>query len=211
MKPKWICGLVLLPFLWAGSSSADSVYFWTDEDGVRHYSNTGVPSDVQEADVRPEEISPEASASPSEAGVDNALEPGIPEPEEGTPAEEAPEVEGGREADGRLAARIEKERQRLEAEIKKIEGLAIGRSFTPGMKAARIRPLQEQLALLDADPERYFRMKRQGAFSAASGAGTGESDSLSGSLERVAPAASTGASAGDGRAGEEEAPTVDQE
>jgi hypothetical protein len=88
--------------------------------------------------------------------------------------------------DPQLAARVEKERQRLEAEIKRIKGLSIGKSFTPGMKDAMIKPLEEQLALLKADPERYFRMKREGAFSSGSGSGIaspGTSGPLGGTLE----------------------------
>jgi hypothetical protein len=168
---------------------ADSVYSWTDEDGVRHYSNTGIPSGVQEAEERPEEI----SSSPG-------FEPGQPSGNEGspgndaspdsvdTPEEEAAAADSEEEVDKRLAAKAEKERQRLEEEIKQIEGLSIGVSFTPGMKEARIKPLEEQLALLKADPKRYFRMKREGAFDNASGSGSGNGfpgtgGPLSGTLE----------------------------
>ena len=33
------------------------------------------------------------------------------------------------------------------------------------MRAARLEPLIQQLSLLDSDPERYFEMKQDGAFS----------------------------------------------
>ena len=58
MKRKWLWCAASLCLIWAGTVYAESVYFWTDEDGVRHYSNTGIPRDVQEAEERPEEISP---------------------------------------------------------------------------------------------------------------------------------------------------------
>jgi hypothetical protein len=65
------------------------------------------------------------------------------------------------------------------------------------MKDAQIAPLKEQLALLEADPERYFRMKRQGAFqnSPASGSEGGtpsETGPLSDSLEPIEGASSYG-------------------
>lgn len=207
MNPKWIGCVALLSLIWAGASFAGSVYFWTDEDGVRHYSNTGLPSDVQEAEVRPEEISPEVSTSPPEAGVDNELEPAFPVDQVGAPGEEAPETEGGQEASGRMAAKIEKERQRLKAEIEMIEGLGIGKSFTPGMKKARIRPLQEQLALLNADPDRYFRMKREGAFGGSQEENYVEPppEALATPLEPSEPVSSSGAS------GDEAPPAAEQE
>lgn len=199
MKLRWT-GTVLLAFLvLAGSLFAGTVYFWTDEDGVRHYSNTGLPGDVQEAQERPEEISPQVVRSPDDADTDAELDEGLTDPQEGVPGQEAPVVEEGQRQDQRLAARIEKERRRLEAEIKRIQGLSIGKSFTPGMKEAQIRPLLEQLALLDADPERYFRMKRQGAFGNASGPDSGgatasPSDALPDTLKPLEPAVSTGPS-----------------
>jgi hypothetical protein len=104
----------------------------------------------------------------------------------------------------RLAARAEKEKQRLESEIKKIKGLSIGKSFTQGMKDARIRPLQEQLALLQADPERYFRMKRQGAFQSSS---PSSSDPLADRLSSAPVTSSTGDSSGDADQDEAETPS----
>jgi hypothetical protein len=176
---------------------AGSVYFWTDENGVRHYSNSGVPSDVQEADVRPEEVSPEVGPTSPEADVNAEVGNDAPNTDEGAPGDEASETETGSSQDARLAAKIEKERERLKAEIERIEGLAIGKSFTPGMKEARIQPLKEQLALLNADPERYFRMKRAGAFGDTPNSGPEAGvapppDSLSGSLEPLEPVSTVG-------------------
>ena len=170
MKMYRVCAVLLLSMMVVSPLWAQSVYTWTDENGVRHFSNTGLPQDAQEAVESPEEISPPVSTSPS-ANADTGAENEKP-PEnapEGKTGEEAPGNGGKEQIDQRLAAKVEKERQRLESEIKRIKGLAIGKSFTPGMKDAMIKPLQEQLALLNADPERYFRMKREGAFQSGSG------------------------------------------
>lgn len=213
MKVKWPWFIAILSLtLWVGSLAADSVYFWTDENGIRHYSNTGIPSDIQEAGERPEEISPEVSAPPPAADDTARREDDIPETPEGAPEEESAEAGGGQEIDGRLAARIEEERQRLQSEIKRIEGLAIGVSFTQGMKDARIRPLKEQLALLDADPKRYFRMKREGAFGDAGtpepeAGPTASPDQLSGSLEPLSPVSSAGPDGGGENSDEENSPS----
>jgi hypothetical protein len=172
---------------------AGSVYFWTDENGVRHYSNAGIPNDVEAADVRPEEVPPPQASESSDIS-DTDREPPDTTPPEGDAEQTDPDAEGEKQMDDRLAARAEKEQQRLESEIKKIKGLAIGKSFTQGMKDARIRPLQEQLALLLADPERYFRMKRQGAFQSSS---SPPSDPLAGDLSGAPVTSSAGGDSGD--------------
>ena len=182
MKIKWVFAILLMSLTFAGLLYAGSVYRWTDENGVRHYSNTGLPDEVVDADVRPEEISPSepAESDPNAESAENepALGP------EGADVDEPPPGKG-EPINDRLAAQAENERQRLESEIKRIKGLSIGKSFTQGMKDAQIRPLQEQLSLLSADPKRYFRMKRQGAFKSFSSAGSGnEAPSLSDPLAR---------------------------
>jgi hypothetical protein len=174
MNTKWVYIIVSLSLFLAGQLYAGSVYFWTDENGVRHFSNTGIPDEVQEAAERPEESSPpQASKAISDATPDtDSQEPPVgPQEEEAESA--APGSGGDEQIDDRLAAKAEKERQRLEAEIKRIEGRSMSKTYTQGMKDAQLAPLKEQLALLNADPERYFRMKRQGAFQSSSGSGSG--------------------------------------
>lgn len=181
MKTTWFCIIASLSLFIAGQLYAGSVYFWTDENGVRHFSNTGVPEDVQEADVRPEESSPpQSSESIGESGPDTDRKKPPAAPQEEEAGQTAPGSGGGEQIDERLAAKAEKERQRLEAEIKRIEGRSMSKTYTQGMKDAQLAPLKEQLALLNADPERYFRMKRQGAFqsSSRSGSGTGTTPSV---------------------------------
>lgn len=163
MKIKWIFAILVMFLAFTGLLYAGSVYRWTDENGVRHFSNTGLPEQVVDADVQPEEISPSEDVE-SSGETDNDENAPPAGPQEGEIADVAPDADGEKPIDDRLAAQAEKERQRLEAEIKRIKGLSIGKSYTQGMKDAQIRPLEEQLALLSADPKRYFRMKREGAF-----------------------------------------------
>jgi len=191
MKNKWVGVSLVLVMMVAAPVLSDSVYSWTDEDGVRHYSNTGIPPGVQQADERPEENSSPPAIEPGQSSGNEERRANTPGPESvDTPEEEAAAADSEKKMDQRLAAKVEKERQRLEAEIKRIQGFGIGKSFTPGMKDAMIRPLQEQLALLDADPERYFRMKREGAFgSGANNSPPSESGPLADPLESLEPSA----------------------
>jgi hypothetical protein len=211
MKIRWIIAILFASVFVTGLLYAGSVYFWTDENGVRHYSNTGIPNDVEAADVRPEEVpAPQASESSDISDVDR--EPPDTPPSEGDTEQTDPDAEGEKGMNDRLAARAEKEKQRLESEIKKIKGLSIGKSFTQGMKDARIRPLEEQLALLQADPERYFRMKRQGAFTStypdgSAEATTASSDPLSGNLSSEPITSSAGGSSGDDNRDDAETPS----
>ena len=203
MKIRWLSVILFASVFVTGQLYAGSVYYWTDDNGVRHYSNTGIPDDVEAADVRPEEApSPQAPEASDISDTDR-------EPPDATPSEDDAEQadrdgEGETRMDDRMAARAEKEKQRLESEIKKIKGLAIGKSFTQGMKDARMRPLQEQLALLQADPERYFRMKRQGAFQSSN---SSPSDPLADDLSGAPATSSTGGSSGDDNRDDAETPS----
>jgi hypothetical protein len=203
MKIRWFIAILFVSVFVTGLLYAGSVYYWTDDNGVRHYSNTGIPNDVEAADVRPEEV-PAPQASESSDIPDTDREPPDTLPSEGDTEQTDPDAEGEKRMNDRLAARAEKEKQRLESEIKKIKGLSIGKSFTQGMKDARIRPLQEQLALLQADPERYFRMKRQGAFQSSS---PSSSDPLADRLSSAPVASSTGGSSGDANQDDAETPS----
>jgi hypothetical protein len=176
MKTKWVFAMMFLSFFFAGQILAGSVYYWTDENGVRHYSNTGVPEHVMEADVRPEEASSPPAGQISEADSDTNAEGSPnnpPEGESGEPGDGAAPGPADEATDDRMAQRVEKERARLEAEIKRIKNRGMSRTFTEGMRDNLLRPLEEQLALLNADPERYFRMKRQGAFNSADSGSAG--------------------------------------
>ena len=63
-----------------------------------------------------------------------------------------------------LAQKVQQERDRLQAEIDRIDRLMIGVSFTQGMKDNMMRPYQDQLDVLNADPVEYFAMKAKGVF-----------------------------------------------
>ena len=172
MKNAFVGLAALAVLCFAGISSAETVYFWTDENGVRHFSNTGAPDDVDDVGSVAGSVSPPATEEPGE-GPEEPMEqpPGANEqeatqadsPDSGASPATAREQFENAQRD-QVARKTEAERRRLQDEIAQIEGRSLSRTFTEGMRAARLDPLKEQLALLDADPVQYFRMKQQGVF-----------------------------------------------
>ncbi len=159
----WFMGLLFL--LIAGMVQAGTVYYWTDENGVRHFSNTGPPDDVQEVGTKTETRSTAPVEAEPEQITDNEPDPGTPVTQEDQPGSSPTFRERAEAAQQeRLARQSEDERRRLQAEIEQVEQRSLSRTFTEGMRDARLNPLRQQLALLDANPAEYFRMKQEGAF-----------------------------------------------
>ena len=170
----WFTALAVV--LITGLAQAGTVYQWTDENGVRHFSNTAPPENATRVSITAETISPSAAEAPAESPADQEQDetlsgpavqnqtasPSDP-PAEGTTTPTVQERAKQLERE-RMARQTEEERRRLEAEIVQVEQRSLSRTFTEGMRAARLDPLKQQLALLDADPNAYFRMKREGAF-----------------------------------------------
>ncbi len=161
----WLAALIVL--FSTGILNAQTVYEWTDENGVRHFSNTGAPPDAEAVGTTAEKVAPpavEEQEAQEAAGEENEVLSNAPP--SGSPSQTVREraEEAQRE---QVAKRAEDERQRLQNEISQIEQRGLSRTFTEGMRANQLQPLREQLALLDADPVQYFRMKQSGAFNQA--------------------------------------------
>jgi hypothetical protein len=160
----WLAGLIILVV--SGTAHAGTVYQWTDENGVRHFSNTGAPPDVGNVDTTDEKlVAPEEEESTAQEAQQEQEEvlSNAPETQEET-AEPTLREQVEQIQQERMSRQVEDERQRLQAEIRQIEGRGLGTGFTEGMRAAQLEPLREQLALLESNPEQYFNMKRDGAF-----------------------------------------------
>ena len=172
MKSVYVVFAALTVLLMTGMTQAETVYYWTDENGVRHFSNTGAPADVDNVGSVAGKVSPppepeeqaEATEGPieqeSEGQADEVLSD-APGTKSSTPTVREQAEQAQRE---RIARQAEEERRRLQDEISQVEQRSLSRTFTEGMRDARLEPLKEQLALLDSDPVQYFRMKQQGAF-----------------------------------------------
>ena len=155
-------GLLLLAlFVGCSIAQAGTIYYWTDENGVRHFSNQGSPEDAEEIGKKPEIIRPEQQASGNQQNRSQGEEP---KPENAGTDEATVDEKRHQAEQEQLSQQIDQERTRLQAEIDRIDGFAIGVSFTQGMKDNLMQPYREQLDLLNADPEKYFQMKESGEF-----------------------------------------------
>ncbi|MFZ7128575.1 MAG: DUF4124 domain-containing protein [Desulfobacterales bacterium] len=154
---RTVLALALLTLMIAPAPAAE-IYFWVDEHGVRHYSNTGIPDHVQKVEVNPEDVStqPEVEAAAEDApAADDA--PSLEELEK----EQAARKQKRRENEYREAAaawdrKIDDEREQLQSQIEAIENRSLGKFFTQGMREAQLKPLEEKLSLLTQNPEAYF-------------------------------------------------------
>jgi hypothetical protein len=68
------------------SAFADSVYVWTDDKGVKHYSNTG-PSEITEDYQKEEELPPDPSSAAA-----SRVEPSEPPPSQASPDDSVSEA-----------------------------------------------------------------------------------------------------------------------
>lgn len=146
--------LLLLCFCYS-TSDAGKIYYWTDENGVRHFSNQGRPEHVEEVGKKPEIIRPAEQVPETDQGAGSGQT-------DAQTGESAIEMQRKQAEIERLAPQIEDERNRLQTEIDRIDSLMVGVSFTRGMIDNMRRPYQEQLDLLNADPVNYFEMKARG-------------------------------------------------
>lgn len=138
---------------------AGKIYYWTDENGVRHFSNQERPEGVEDVGKKPELTRPAQPEPAQEQDPVKTVEPGQDKVQSSQPTVEEQRRQAKQE---RLEEKTEKERIRLQTEIDRIDRLMVGVSFTRGMIDNMRRPYQDQLDLLNEDPEKYFEMKARG-------------------------------------------------
>jgi hypothetical protein len=152
MKPKklWpalICFLLIVPAL-----PADSIYTWTDENGVKRFSNKK-PDHITDFEVIP--------AVP--AGEDDGKREAYLRMMEQVERERRQrELEVQREAAARAEeekqkaqaerqAHIDAERNRLQRQIDDLNNRALSIYFTQGMRDAQIEEIQKQIDALETE------------------------------------------------------------
>lgn len=152
MRIWWWAGLCLI--LSVVIVNADTIYTWTDEEGVRRFSDQ---PPAEAADVQTIAAEPPASADPGardsylrmleEAEQDRRRLEAQREQEAAEAASKAEE-----EARARRQARIDAERERLQRQIDELNKRMLGPYFSQGMRQAQIDAIQEKIdALEDAD------------------------------------------------------------
>ncbi|MFH2063677.1 MAG: DUF4124 domain-containing protein [Pseudomonadota bacterium] len=179
---RFMIGLFVIIFLSLPNfnSHADTIYSWTDQDGVRKFSNLSPEEDVEDFEVMGEiplsqsgitvDAGNEADAG-SEA-VESAVEqPGdsapVPEPESSTielneitkeiqaqvrEEESSIQETASDNADTPFDAKVQMEKTRLQEEINRIEQLAVGKGLSLPRKNAMLKNLRDQLELLEKSP-----------------------------------------------------------
>ena len=159
MKCMQVWFFLLLLCLGSSVGFAGKIHYWTDENGVRHFTNQGRPEGVEDVGKKPEVTRP---AQPEPAQAEEQEQQVGPSREDIQPSEPTAEEQRRQAEQERLKKKTEQERSRLQAEIDRIDGLAVGVSFTRGMIDNMRRPYQEQLGMLNEYPEKYFEKKARG-------------------------------------------------
>ena len=160
-----LSGLILL---FITDLNADNIYSWTDENGVRQYSNTAPGNDAKDVEIIKE--IPLTQDDEKKSGQDaNELDRVLDELEAENRAAEIEreekdkkiEAEKKKAVQDKLNKKIQTERERLQNEIKRIEQLAIGGTFSLAMSKSKIKEYREKLDLLERSPEEYFAANAQ--------------------------------------------------
>jgi chromosome segregation ATPase len=168
MKYLPILIISLLVLLFITDLNADNIYSWTDENGVRQYSNTAPGNDAKDVEIIKE--IPHTQDDEKKSGQDaNELDRVLDELEAENKAakiereekEKEIEAEKNKAAQDKLNKKIQAEREHLQNEIKRIEQLALGGTFSIAMKKAKIKEYQEKIDLLERSPEEYFAADAQ--------------------------------------------------
>ena len=130
-------------------ASADTVYSWTDEIGVKRYSNSHPPQNARQVESM-QELPFEASGSDERRrAYDRMVEESAKEAErqfEEHAREEARRAAARKQKTHRQEAeRVAEEQARLLEQIEEIRNRGYSASFTKGMQDNLIREVQEKL------------------------------------------------------------------
>lgn len=149
MNKTWTILIVVL--LLTAPALAGDIYTWTDEKGVKRFSDRP-PEGVEHF----EKIEGSVSSTQS----DDAMRPGLQKLLDEVKAQnreddlrKAREAAARKEAQERAAeaekeARIDAERQRLQKRIDELNGRALSPTFTQGMRDSQIKEIQKQIDAL---------------------------------------------------------------
>ena len=154
-------------FFLSFQAHAGNIYSWTDENGVKRYSNTQPgegAGDIEVVDEAPGD--PRHSDKNRERKkLINDLKTHNKAAEEERRAEkkkqDAKKAEERAQARKEMDPKIQAEKNRLLEEIKMYENRAIGPTFSLALKNPLIKKLKDKLALLEASPEKYFESQNE--------------------------------------------------
>lgn len=147
--------IFVLMLMLAGPLAADRIYIWTDENGVKRFSDA-LPDDVQAY-----ETAESATIRNPTSGTDEKGRPGLNKmledvEEENRQTDARKEAEESRRVDAQAAkAKAEKdakaagERARIQKQIDALNNRALSPTFTQGMRDNQIEALQKQMDAIE--------------------------------------------------------------
>ncbi|MBC2745213.1 MAG: DUF4124 domain-containing protein [Desulfosarcina sp.] len=149
MRRMIVFSLTALFFLFGNAVIADTIYTWTDADGIKRYSNSQPPEDAENVqtiqEIQYDQRGDDQSRQEYDRMVKDASESADRHFEEQAD-KKAREAKAERERQLEERARqIEEERSKLQKEIDDLKGRAIGPTFSPGQKEYLIKQVQEKI------------------------------------------------------------------
>lgn len=139
------------------------IYSWTDENGVRRYSNTEPDQTAADVEIQQEVQADSGSEKPTSPDEGNSIAspPGWNEvfdeqERQKNARQQNYELEQQQAADAELKIKVQTEKERLQGEIERIQQLAVGPSLPLSLKNARIKQFQDKLDALEKSPDDYF-------------------------------------------------------
>lgn len=141
--------------LLGGTAMADTIYTWTDADGVKRYSNHQPPENVDNVETIEEVQYDATGADSSRREFEQMVKEASQEADrhfEQQAREKAMQAQAQqRREQNAQDEKIAKERARLMEEIEAIKQRGYSATFTKGMQDNLIRQIQEQIDRLDQD------------------------------------------------------------
>lgn len=150
---RWGCLIGLILFLWS-PVRADDVYIWTDNDGVKHYSNEQPSEAIKDYQVVKGGItSSESSEQQSRQEYDQMMQQVRAENRRADQERRSRDAQRKKalqqEEQTREQTRIKAERDRLQSKIDALNQRALSPTFTQGMRQAQIETIKEEMKQLN--------------------------------------------------------------
>ena len=155
MKHLILIWIIVLAWFTA-NVTADTIYKWTDAQGVQRFSNEPPPDSVKTFDTIKSVNPPTQTQEPERqrrSSYDSMVESASSQADQlrkqRVSRENAAEINRQEVANQQRKAEIESKRRELEGEIAEIQKRAVSPTYPKGMKEAQIQKIQEQIDQLE--------------------------------------------------------------
>lgn len=154
-----IVGWVALFCLFGQTVVAGTIYTWTDADGVKRYSNSQPPEDVENLQSIPEIQYDQAGDDQNRQTYNRMVEDASQSAdrhfeEQAQQKAQAAQAERTQQMAAQ-AQRNEEERAKLQKNIDDLKGRALSTTFSKGQKEYLIKQVQEKIDQLENNPDGY--------------------------------------------------------